>query len=335
MIIALMLLGYAALLATVGGRLLDRAAWPDRAPKLAMAAWQALSGSVLGAPVLGGLALTVSTVPVSGSVAGWLRACVMALRAQYAVPGGSAAAVGGALLTAALLARIGWCLAATLYGSTRARARQREALAVLGRVQAGLGGVTVVDCPVPVAYCLPGRDRRVVISSGALAALSEEQVRAVLAHERAHLTARHDLAISAATALARAFPRVRVLQRAARQIARLAEMSADDAATRAAHRLTVADAMLTLAAGRAPVAALGAGGTGTGERVRRLIARPAPLGRTRQWAIAGFSVALLLAPLALVATPAIAAVHLNYCPTIAPVHAASSKVDRAEPSTSI
>ena len=314
MIVALALIGYAGLLATLGARWLERAGWTGRAPRLGILAWQAASASVLGAAVLGGLALTVSTTPLSGNLAGWLRSCVMALRAQYATPGGAAAGASGVVLALAVLARVGWCAAATVRSAAHARARQRESLAVLGRAAAGLGGVTVVDSPLPVAYCLPGRDRRVVVSNSALESLSAGQLRAVLAHERAHLSARHDLANAVAGALARAFPRLAVFRAGATQIARLAEMSADDAAARSTHRLDVAEALLALADGRTPAAALGAGGPGAGERVRRLIAAPAPLGRARRWATAGLTASVLLTPLLLIAAPAAVAAHLNYCP---------------------
>lgn len=314
MIVALILVGYALLLATVGAGLLERVAWPERAPRLGILVWQALTVSVVAAAVLGGLALTISTVPVSASMAAWLRACVMALQAQYATPGGALAGAGGAIVALAVLARVGWCLALTLRTARRSRSRQREALAILGRTEHGLGGVTVVDSAHPLAYCLPGRGHRVVLSSAALAALTDEQVHAVLAHERAHLRERHDLANAAAGALARAFPRVPGFRAGARQIARLAEMSADDAATQSADRLEVADAMLTLAAGHAPAAALGAGGDGVAERVRRLIADASPLGRLRWWATAGVSAALLLVPVMVALAPAIVARRLDYCP---------------------
>lgn len=325
MIIALVLVGYAALLATVGARRLERSGWPARAPRLGILTWQVLAVSVLVAAVLGGLALAVSTAPVSGNLAGWLRACVMALRAQYATPGGAAAGASGVVLATAIVARVGWCVAVTLRSAARSRGRQREALAVLGRAEAGLAGVTVVDSPLPVAYCLAGRRGRVVVSQSALAALTGEQLRAVLAHEQTHLRERHDLANAVAVGLARAFPRLLVFSAGARQTARLAEMRADDAAARSTHRLEVADALLTLAAGKAPAAALGAGGPGAGERVRRMITGTVPLARVHRWGALGAATAMLLAPLLLVASPAAVAAQQNYCPNTPTVttHAAT------------
>ena len=65
MIIAFALLGYAFLLLWAGAGGLARARWPDRAPRLAVAAWLALTGSAVVSVTFGGLALVVPTVRVS------------------------------------------------------------------------------------------------------------------------------------------------------------------------------------------------------------------------------------------------------------------------------
>jgi hypothetical protein len=92
---------------------------------------------------------------------------------------------------------------------------------------------------------------------------------------------RHHLLVSLVGSPAAAFPRVPALRQAHEQVARLAEMLADDAASAASPRLTVAGALLALGAAAAPVpaAGLGAGGSATGDRIRRLLAAPAPLSR--------------------------------------------------------
>lgn len=79
-----------------------------------------------------------------------------------------------------------------------------------------------------------------MLTTGAIGALDESQLRAVLAHERAHLRGRHHLLVTLAGALSAAFPRVPAFRVAGEQVARLAELSADDAASASAHRLTVA-----------------------------------------------------------------------------------------------
>nr|WP_269326753.1 M56 family metallopeptidase [Kineosporia mesophila] len=82
------------------------------------------------------------------------------------------------------------------------------------------------------AYCLPGRDARVVISDAALRDLTPEQVAAVIEHERAHLRARHDLLLEFFTVLYEAAGRRAGTQAALEQSAVLVELLADDAARR-------------------------------------------------------------------------------------------------------
>jgi len=97
-IVAVALLGYAALLLSAGAGVLARARWADRAPRLAVAAWLALTGSAVMSLILGGLALVVPTVRISAGLSTLLAACAMALRARYAHPGGAALAGAGAVL---------------------------------------------------------------------------------------------------------------------------------------------------------------------------------------------------------------------------------------------
>ncbi len=312
MIAAAALLGYAALLLTAGPGALARARWPEGAPRLAIAAWFALTGSAVASVLAGGLALMVPTVRVSAHLAGLLAACVMALRSQYAHPGGAALTGAGAVLALAVLARVTWCAARALAQAAGARRRHRLRLSRVGRPDPRLGAV-IVRHHEPAAYCLPGNGSRIVITTGALGALAEGQLRAVLAHERAHLRGRHHLLVTLAGAMHAAFPRVPAFRIAREQVARLAELRADDAASAAAHRLAVAGALLNLGAG-VPAAALGAAGTADAARVRRLIDGPAAIGRTRAAAVTSAVAAVVLVPLLLLAGPAASARGMNYCP---------------------
>ena len=312
MIIALALLGYAALLLTAGAAALARARWPDSAPRLGIAAWFVLTGSAVASVLAGGLALMVPTVRVSADLAGLLAACVMALRAQYAHPGGAALTGAGAVLALAVITRITWCTARALAQAARVRRRHWLRLSLVGRHDPGLGAV-IVRHHEPAAYCLPGRGSRIVLTTGAIDALDERQLRAVLAHERAHLRGRHHLLVILVGALGAAFPRVPAFRVAREQVSRLAELRADDAACAAAHRLAVAGALLNLGA-VVPAAALGAAGTADAARVRRLIDGPAALSRTRAVSIAFTAAAVLLVPLLLLTAPAASARGMNYCP---------------------
>ncbi len=315
--VALLLLAYATLLATAGARALRRASWTERAPRLAIATWQTLTVSVVLSGVLAGLAMVVPLWQVSGTLANLLQACVLALRAQYAVPGGVVLALTGAVLAAGVIARTGFCLLTSLVHAAWERRRHRRALAIVGRHDARLGA-TIVDHPHPAAYCLPGVRRRVVLTTGALAALQERQLRAVLAHELAHVRGRHHLVLALAEALERAFPRVPAFRHGLTEVTRLIELLADDAASRASSRLTVAEALVALAEARTPAAALGAGGAAAA-RVRRLLRPHRPLGRVRTLFGSALAVLALAIPVVVAAGPAVAARDMNYCPLAGPV----------------
>ena len=148
-------------------------------------------------------------------------------------------------------------------------------------------------------YCLPGR-RRIVLTTGALTCLDSDQLDAVMAHERAHLSGRHHLILALAAALQRAFPAVGFFAIAARQIAYLVEIAADDA--RRAPRLTVASALLAVAAAGVPAGALGAGGSAAAQRIQRLINPPSPDSMARRavtYAALAAAAALTVAAIAL------------------------------------
>jgi hypothetical protein len=82
-----------------------------------------------------------------------------------------------------------------------------------------------------------------------LARLDRVELEAVLAHEHAHLRARHDLVIEAFTALWIAFPRVVRSRVAVDQIRTLLEMAADDGAVRTVGAVPMARALVALATG--------------------------------------------------------------------------------------
>jgi Zn-dependent protease with chaperone function len=304
---------FAVLAATFGPRLLTRSPWLERSPRLGILAWQALSVSVVAAVVLSGAALALPAVPFSTDIAELLSACAMALRAQYATPGGAALSATGAVLAVSVVARAGYCLTVGVVTAARQRRRQVDALTLIARRHDGCDAM-IVDNVAAGAYCLPGRRQLVVLTTGALAALDEDQLAAVLAHERAHLRGRHDLVLTASAALLRAFPPVPAFRNAHRELTRLVEMLADDVAARRNDRLTIATALVRLAEASAPVAALGAGGSTSLARVRRLVAPAHPLGATRSVLTALATAALLATPVAVVTAPAVVAATADLCP---------------------
>lgn len=317
MIVALILLGYALFLAIVVPPLLRGALWVDRAPRLAIAIWQALSVAVLASAAMAGLAVTVPTVEVSSNLAALLRACVMALRQQYASPGGAALGATGAVLALGVLARLIWSLASAYSRMGRERTRHRRVLDMVGRHDEHRG-IVILDCEDPAVYCLPGRHRRTVVTTAALRTLDDDQLRAVLAHERAHLTERHDLILTVSSAFETAFAGLKIFRYAASETARLVELRADDVASRRTDRLTVAAALLAVTTHKTsrsvPSMALAAGGNGAGARIRRLIPPANPLGRIQVVTACLAVTALLVLPVLVLGGPAAAATQQNLCP---------------------
>jgi Zn-dependent protease with chaperone function len=312
-VIAAVLLGYAALLLGCGSPALARASWPDRAPRLAIAAWLALAWSAVASVALGGAVLALPAVPAGGGLVRLLAACGLALPLQYPNPAGAALAGTGSVLALAVTGRLAWCTVAVLAGRARAGRRHRQGLRLAGYADAGLGAI-VVEHQEPAAYCLPGTGRPVVLTTAALSALDDDQVAAVLAHERAHQVGRHHLLVSAAASLRAAFPRVQAFSRAREQVARLTELAADDVAAARSPRLAVAGALLALGSPPAGTAALGAGGSTAAARVRRLIAAPNPLSRAAAVAGALAVSAMLVFPAVLAVGPAALTAVTGHCP---------------------
>lgn len=272
---------YAALVGVAVPPLLSRARWAHRAPVLAVVAWQGLMATFVVATTLAVYHLVVAEQHAHDGLVGLLTVCGLVTGAPSS---GAAPTVADVLALAApaviVLLPAGW-LVCCAWRAHRARQRHLDLLTVVGE-PAPEYDATVVDHEVPAVYCLPGRFRRVVVTRGALDVLSEDQLRAVLEHERAHIQGRHYLLHLLADAFSRAFPGLPLARHVKEQTALLVEMIADDRALRFHRREVLATAMYEVAAGRVPQAALGAGGTGALIRLRRvLVPQPRPHRATR------------------------------------------------------
>jgi len=296
------------LLAAAAAPWLARASWPLRAPRAGIAAWLACSLSAAGSLALAGLVMAVPCVQLSADPA-MLRACLSLLRAQYASPVGAVAGVAGGLVAAAVTGRVAWACGSAAAAARRRRASHDDVLAIIAR-PGPTADVRIIDGDRPAVYCVPGR-RRIVLTTGALSRLDDGELDAVLAHERAHLSGRHHLVLALAAALPRAFPAIGFFAVAARQVAYLVEMAADDAAARRAPRLTVASALLAVAGAGVPAGALGAGGSAAAQRIQRLINPPPRRSRVRQ---AVTCAALATAAALAIATVALAYLTITHCP---------------------
>jgi beta-lactamase regulating signal transducer with metallopeptidase domain len=177
------------------------------------------------------------------------------------------------LAGAALLTLLCWVLLAASATVLRARRRHRILLSLLAHGDPKVPGALVVDSPAAAAYCVPGLRSRIVVSAGTLALLDAAELAAVLAHERAHLRARHDLVLLPFSALRQAFPHSRLVRQAHTEVALLVEMLADDRALRHRPARELATALLRVGAsgaGQAPSGALAAITAPEGETVARV-----------------------------------------------------------------
>jgi Zn-dependent protease with chaperone function len=160
---------------------------------------------------------------------------------------------------------------------------------------------TILEHEQAASYCLPGRRHgRIVVTSKAIELLTADQLGAVLAHERAHLRGHHHLLLTAASALRRAIPGVRLLSDADREVRRLVELIADDAAAREHGPLNVATALAVLGTGHVPGGALGvADGPNPLARITRLANPAAGMSRRRRLISGLFVAAAVVVPLTL------------------------------------
>lgn len=159
-----------------------------------------------------------------------------------------------------------------LFGLTRAWLALRRLLARSIR-RGPLGSTVVPDQRVLVAVPALGRGQ-VLVSDGALVAMDDQELRASMAHERAHISRRHrPLLLLAALlcALARPLPGTRAAQR---ELVFNLERDADECAVRCTRDpLALASAICKAATGGASPALASLGGRGsTTRRVKLLLA---------------------------------------------------------------
>ncbi|WP_199429666.1 M56 family metallopeptidase [Qaidamihabitans albus] len=252
----------ACALAAIVALWLLHSCWTHAHPRIALILWQ-----------ITGLTLVVSTIGMllGFGLAPYRRGLVPALldlpgRLHELDTWHLVAVAAGLLLAGWLLVNQLLCLLST----ARARARHRLLLQL---VASPGGDALVVDHPVAVAYCLPGRNPRIVVSAGARRLLTDAELGAVLAHERAHARERHHLVVAPFQALRRLVPGSTVLTRVCAAIELLVEMCADDRAAHQHGREPLASALERFHAngfGGTPAGALAVADTPVLARIRRL-----------------------------------------------------------------
>jgi Zn-dependent protease with chaperone function len=208
---------------------LSQATWPSRSPATALALWQ---GIALG----GGLAMIGSLLVFGASPGGSIAGAVDDLLPVFSdgpIPAGYGPVHLAALtLAVGLAVHLALNLVATAARAERARRRQHRLVDLLAEPVADPSAPRVLSHPVPVAYCVPGIRTATVITQGLVELLDDDELRAVVAHERAHLDQLHHLVLLSFRAWHGALPWFPIANRAERAVALLTELLADDGARR-------------------------------------------------------------------------------------------------------
>jgi Zn-dependent protease with chaperone function len=249
MFVAAITLGLVAiLLAWPVPALLPGATWAYRRPALGLLVWQlvALVGgtTMIGSLVLFGAATFADDLPDAAN--GMWRFVT-----HNELPAGSSVwsllALSGALfLTAHLLLN----LLVTVAYAERERSRHAQLITLLSEPMSDRPGTRLIDSPAPVAYCLPGALKSItVLTAGLIALLDDDELRAVIEHERAHVRLRHDIVLILFTAWRVSLPWLPTARNASREVALLLEMHADDSALAHVGRGSLARAITVVAEG--------------------------------------------------------------------------------------
>lgn len=163
--------------------------------------------------------------------------------------------------------------------------------------------VEVADCSVPFAYTLPGKGGRIVISTGLIELLDDDEQGVVIAHEQAHARHRHDRYVLIGQLAVINVPLLRPL---VKRLHFALERWADEAAVfeSSGDRRFVAETLGKVAlTSMKPVGALGIVGLGVPGRVAALLVPPP----TSQHPIA-----VCMMWMAIAATAALALVQLHH-----------------------
>lgn len=242
-VIPLVLAGLAVLLAWVAPALMARQKVFRRAPKASLVAWQAVTvGGIVAA-----VAVPLAALPML------LDGEDPTAHLELVVP--------AVLASTAVLARLLYAGHDVGTQLRRVRRDHRQLVDIIAAQDGTHERLRVLAHPTPTAYCIPGRQSRVVLSQGVLDGLPDDQLDAVIAHEEAHLAGRHDLLLEFFAVVHRAVPARLRSAAALAEVHLLVEALADRAAVRRSGEVATARALVALAGSRTPEAALGAGTT--------------------------------------------------------------------------
>lgn len=325
------LLLYVAFVGSLGAAWLRRWDTPRLVfPRLGLALWIALDLSIVLSLALAAMAPIVGAQPIRDGLASLVSACVLPLTQAFAGTGDATAHLAVAVIGWLALAGLTILVVRGVLRAARFRRWHGEGVALLGRYSPELGA-WVIEHAEPLVYCVSGKRRGIVVTTGTLDVLTSRELTAVLAHERAHLRERHIHLVVFAEGLTRSLGWIPGVRAASEEVAELVELCADDAARRVTDGRTVARALLALAARPVLRGALGASNGLTKTRLARLLDNGEAPWRSRL-AAGGTIVAGLAAPVVIALLPAALGVNADYCPSGVSIAAQGSHLGAAAPS---
>ena len=249
---------------------LARASWVSRGPRAAVILWQCIGLSAIASGIGAGLAVAGNRY--HASFATGLHDLVTSLFGGHPLQGLGMPNALGLTLAADLFIVLFACFGSLVVGTVRSRARHRRLLNLLARPSSDYPGTDLIEDNRPVAYCLPGRRPRIVVSEGTLRLLSTPQTQAVIEHERGHAHEHHGLVMLPMGGVQKLFAWVPYAQVAPREIAALLEMAADDYSTRRNDPINLAAALVRMASSdHVPSCAFGVSANAVPKRVHRLL----------------------------------------------------------------
>ncbi|HEV7950671.1 MAG TPA: M56 family metallopeptidase [Glaciihabitans sp.] len=295
---------------------LARAQWTSTAPATALLLWQAIA--LAGGLSMIGSLLTFGLIPFGDNLVSAALNLATSVFERSTVP--SADIIHLVALCGALLLGVHLVLNLILTAivTHQQRRRHRQLVELLSSPLPDQPNTRLIDHNVPVAYCLPGTHHSVtVFSAGLVRLLNPNELRAVIEHEKAHLTQRHYVVLMAFDAWRTSLPWFPIATRAQRQVGMLVEMLADDQARRHVEDRTLATAIALVSAGAAPESAAAdlsplagpsVSAAQLNARVQRLLGGHAPLPLAGRVGVVAGAIALVAVPTVLLLSPALATV---------------------------
>lgn len=208
---------------------------------------------------------------------------------------------------AAVLLVIGLSLRAALQRQTLLRDTCKSLLPVGRRESVGGYQVTVVADPQPAAFALGRGKCGIIVSTGLLQVLGDQELNAVLEHEAAHLRERHHLILDFIGSITGPLKWVPLAGVIANAVPHYLEVAADNAAQRRVGTRALASALLIMGEA-SPAQHRAAQQTGSGrmmlaagpERVRHLVSPVSP----RRGALGALAIVAIMAVLTVTTTVA-------------------------------